>query len=87
MTKSSNAAFAAALFTASVFGGSVAFANSYYQGVSPDQEHSREISAMRAKGIGTRVFTENMKNTSAGKVGPAHGDYYQGLDRRATSAR
>jgi len=87
MTKTFNATFAATLLAASVFGGSVAFADSYYPGVSPDQEQSREIAAMRAKGIGTRVFTENMTNTSAGKIGPAHGDYYQGLDRRATTSR
>lgn len=94
MTKTFNATFAATLFAVSVLGSSTAFAQgaafssgSYYRGVSPDQEQSEKIAAMRAKGIGTRVFTENMKNTTAGRVGPAKGDYYQGLDRTATSTR
>ena len=89
-----NATFAATLLAASVLGSTAAFADpatvssgSYYHGVAPDQEQGQKIAAMRAQGIGTRVFTENMTNTRATRVGPANGDYYQGLDRTATSAR
>ena len=81
MTKTLNTTFAAALLAASVFGGSAAFAaekGDYYPGVSSEQAQS--VDMIRTHSTGNRVV---IANETAANVGPANGDYYQGVNRDA----
>jgi len=82
MSKSSNAALAAALFTASVFGGSAALAaggdGDYYPGVSREQAESQNVDRFTTQSIHNGSVTTT---TSIKDQGPANGDYYRGLDR------
>ena len=81
MTKTLNTTFAAALLAASVFGGSAAFAaekGDYYPGVSSEQ--AQAVDMIRTHSTGNRVV---IANETAANVGPANGDYYQGVYRDA----
>jgi hypothetical protein len=78
MTKTINAAFATALFAASVFGGSAALAGGdYYKGAYPESENSRTVDHVRTNSINGRYVVDDRNHESV-KVGPANGDYYQG---------
>ncbi|CAK7259073.1 MULTISPECIES: hypothetical protein [unclassified Shinella] len=87
MSKSLNAAFAATLLAASLFGGSAAFAGGdYYRGVSPTSEQDQMIEAKRQARIANgHVYSR--AETTPRRIGPANGDYYPGLDRTATADR
>jgi hypothetical protein len=82
MTKTFNATFAAALIAASAFGASAAFAaggdGEYFSGVSsqPAQSQSIDRTATHSIGNGASVAV----NTD---VGPANGDYFQGVSKDA----
>ncbi|WLR93025.1 hypothetical protein [Shinella zoogloeoides] len=83
MTKTLNTTFAAALVAASVFGGSAALAagkGDYYPGVANEQAQSQSVDTIRTHSIGNRVV---IANETASNVGPANGDYYQGVNRDA----
>jgi hypothetical protein len=81
MSKTINTAIAAFL-AASAFGGSAAFASSgdYYQGISSEQAQKQNIDTFRTNSIDNRIV---IPNATAENVGPASGDYYQGVDPHA----
>jgi hypothetical protein len=86
MTKTFNLTFAAALVAASAFGSSAALAGGdYFQGVSNEPVQNHRVDAFRTDSIGNRAVV--VETGTVENVGPARGDYYQGADRNAASAR
>ena len=72
--------FTAALLAGSVFGGSAAFAASsgdYYPGVS--REQAPLVDRVTTQSIGTAGVVKAAPTSD--EVGPANGDYYQGVSK------
>lgn len=92
MSNTIKAVFASALFAASVFGGSQAFAASdgeYYPGASRHSVMDDGVNAISpGQGEGLDLFsTQSIDRPVEGvdpssEIGPAEGDYYQGTVER-----
>ena len=80
MTKLLNTAFAATLAAASVFGASAALAGSgdYYAGAQPTENVRIDRTTTHSIHNGNVVVKPA---PSSEDVGPAHGDYYQGVSK------
>ena len=85
MRKSLNATFTATLLAASLLGGTAAFAGgSYYEGVWPTAKQDRMIEIKRQARMANGYIRPPVERRSQ-RIGPAHGDYYPGLDRSAVA--